>query len=105
MGEHYDRGWWPKCTGVCHLGRFWEKEQTKVVVEVFILDSLYAGCTGRPVPGYPLEQRRDAHNIGIMSYALQVFVSSTCYDLRDLRAAVRNWLEQFRLTPLMSDER
>jgi hypothetical protein len=40
-----------------------------------------------------------------MSYALQVFVSSTCYDLRDLRAAVRNWLEQFRLTPLMSDER
>ncbi len=39
-----------------------------------------------------------------MSYALQVFVSSTCYDLRDLRAAIKTWLKQFGLTPLMSDE-
>jgi hypothetical protein len=39
-----------------------------------------------------------------VSYALQVFVSSTCYDLRDLRAGVRRWLKELGLTPLMSDE-
>jgi hypothetical protein len=39
-----------------------------------------------------------------VSYALQVFVSSTCYNLRDLRAAIRAWLKQLGLTPLMSDE-
>jgi hypothetical protein len=39
-----------------------------------------------------------------MSYALQVFVSSTCHDLRDLRAAIKAWLTQLGLIPLMSDE-
>jgi hypothetical protein len=39
-----------------------------------------------------------------MSYALQVFVSSTCYELRDLRAAIREWLTHLGLTPMMSDE-
>jgi len=39
-----------------------------------------------------------------MSYRLQVFVSSTCYELRDLRAAVKSWLEKLGLTPLLSDE-
>ena len=38
-----------------------------------------------------------------MSYALQVFVSSTCYELRDLRAAARSWLKNLGLTPLMSE--
>ena len=38
-----------------------------------------------------------------MGYALQVFVSSTCYELRDLRAAVRAWLQQLGMAPLMSD--
>jgi hypothetical protein len=39
-----------------------------------------------------------------MSYALPVFVSSTCYELRDLRAAIKAWLVQLGLEPLMSDE-
>ena len=39
-----------------------------------------------------------------MSYALQVFVSSVCYELRDLRAAINEWLTQHGLVPLMSDE-
>ena len=39
-----------------------------------------------------------------MSYALQVFVSSSCYELRDLRAAIKAWLKQLGLSPLMSDE-
>ena len=39
-----------------------------------------------------------------MGYALQVFVSSTCYELRDLRASIKIWLENLGLTPLMSDE-
>src|SRR5262245_46593008 len=44
------------------------------------------------------------YRIDQVSYALQVFVSSTCYNLRDLRAAIRAWLKQLGLTPLMSDE-
>ena len=44
------------------------------------------------------------HRDGQVSYVLQVFVSSTCYELRDLRAAVRAWLKQLGLAPLMSDE-
>jgi uncharacterized protein DUF4062 len=39
-----------------------------------------------------------------MGYALQVFVSSVCYALRDLRAAIKSWLEELGLTPLMSEE-
>lgn len=39
-----------------------------------------------------------------MSLALHVFVSSACHELRDLRAAVRKWLLDLGLTPLMSDE-
>jgi hypothetical protein len=39
-----------------------------------------------------------------MSYPLPVFVSSTCYELRDLRAAIRTWLTGLGLTPMMSDE-
>src|SRR4051812_14886808 len=39
-----------------------------------------------------------------MGYALQVFVSSSCYELRDLRAAVRSWLVNLGMTPLMSNE-
>ncbi len=38
-----------------------------------------------------------------MSYALRVFVSSTCYELRDLRALIRQWLEDHGLSPQMSD--
>jgi|GEM_PF-6274358 len=39
-----------------------------------------------------------------MSYSLQVFVSSACYELRDLRAAVKSWLSHLGLTPMLSDE-
>ena len=39
-----------------------------------------------------------------MSYGLHVFVSSTCYELRDLRAGIRAWLTRLGVTPLMSDE-
>lgn len=39
-----------------------------------------------------------------MSFPLPVFVSSTCYELRDLRAAIRAWLESLGLTPMMSEE-
>ncbi len=39
-----------------------------------------------------------------MGYALHVFVSSTCYELRDLRASVKAWLEGLGLVPLLSDE-
>ena len=39
-----------------------------------------------------------------MSYRLQVFLSSACYELRDLRAAVQSWLTGLGLTPLLSDE-
>ncbi len=40
-----------------------------------------------------------------MSYSLQVFLSSTCYELRDLRAAVHSWLKGLGLNPLLSDEK
>lgn len=39
-----------------------------------------------------------------MSLALQVFISSSCHELRDLRAAVRKWLQNLGLTPVMSDD-
>ena len=39
-----------------------------------------------------------------MGYALQVFVSSTCYELRDLRASIGDWLTQLGMKPVMSDE-
>ena len=39
-----------------------------------------------------------------MGYALQVFVSSTCHELRDLRASIKSWLTSHGLVPLMSDE-
>ena len=39
-----------------------------------------------------------------MSLALQVFVSSACHELRDLRASIRTWLEELGMTPIMSDE-
>lgn len=39
-----------------------------------------------------------------MGYQLQVFVSSTCYELRDLRASIRTWLEDLGLVPMMSNE-
>lgn len=39
-----------------------------------------------------------------MGYALQVFISSTCYDLRDLRASIKRYLEGLGITPLLSDE-
>jgi len=39
-----------------------------------------------------------------VSYQLHVFVSSSCYELRDLRAAVGAWLKQLGITPQMSDE-
>ena len=40
-----------------------------------------------------------------MGYALQVFVSSSCHELRDLRAAIKTWLLELGLTPIMSEER
>jgi hypothetical protein len=40
-----------------------------------------------------------------MSYGLHVFVSSTCYELRDLRAGIKAWLTKLGVTPLMSDDR
>jgi|ERR1700728_1408397 len=39
-----------------------------------------------------------------MSLALQVFVSSACHELRDLRASIRTWLVNLGLTPVLSDE-
>jgi hypothetical protein len=40
-----------------------------------------------------------------MSYPLPVFVSSTCHELRDLRAAIKKWLRELGMTPMMSDDR
>jgi type I restriction enzyme R subunit len=43
------------------LNRFWEKEQTKADVEVFILDSVYASL---PTPPFtPEEKKTVAHNV------------------------------------------
>ena len=39
-----------------------------------------------------------------MSSTLRVFVSSACFELRDLRASIRTWLTGLGLTPVMSDE-
>ncbi|HVY28192.1 MAG TPA: DUF4062 domain-containing protein [Polyangiaceae bacterium] len=39
-----------------------------------------------------------------MGFPLSVFVSSTCHELRDLRAAIKAWLAGLGLTPMMSDE-
>jgi hypothetical protein len=39
-----------------------------------------------------------------MSFPLQIFVSSSCHELRDLRASIRAWLEGLGTTPLLSDE-
>jgi len=39
-----------------------------------------------------------------MGYSLHVFVSSTCYELRDLRAAIKAWLLDVGLTPMLSDD-
>lgn len=39
-----------------------------------------------------------------MSYTLQVFVSSTCYDLRDLRASIKSWLENLGVHAILSEE-
>jgi len=39
-----------------------------------------------------------------MSHHLQVFVSSTCHDLRDLRAVVRDWFKDRKITAHLSDE-
>lgn len=39
-----------------------------------------------------------------MGYPLQVFVSSACYELRDLRASIKGWLHEHGLTPMMSDD-
>jgi len=39
-----------------------------------------------------------------VSHALQVFVSSTCHELRDLRAAIRAWLVDLGMQPVMSDD-
>jgi hypothetical protein len=39
-----------------------------------------------------------------MSFPLQVFVSSSCHELRDLRASIRTWLQELGMTTLLSDE-
>ena len=39
-----------------------------------------------------------------MAFGAHVFVSSSCYELRDLRAALRVWLTERGLIPQMSDE-
>jgi len=36
--------------------------------------------------------------------SLQVFVSSMCYELRDLRASVKNFLEELGIEPMLSNE-
>ena len=36
--------------------------------------------------------------------SLQIFVSSTCYELRDLRAAIRDFLEDRDMEPMLSNE-
>ncbi len=38
-----------------------------------------------------------------MCFAPNVFVSSTCYELRDLRAAVRQWLSDMGFNPILSN--
>jgi hypothetical protein len=38
-----------------------------------------------------------------MGFAPNVFVSSSCYELRDLRAAVRQWLSDMGFNPILSD--
>ena len=38
-----------------------------------------------------------------MGFAPNVFVSSSCYELRDLRAAVRRWLSDMGFNPILSD--
>lgn len=39
-----------------------------------------------------------------MAYSSQIFVSSSCYELRDLRAALKGWLEDRGFSPQMSDD-
>lgn len=39
-----------------------------------------------------------------MANVLQVFVSSMCYELRDLRAAVRDFLENLGMVPQLSND-
>lgn len=41
---------------------------------------------------------------GASVFSLQVFVSSACHELRDLRAAVRTWLVNFGIKPMLSNE-
>jgi hypothetical protein len=36
-------------------------------------------------------------------FPLEVFVSSSCYELRDLRAAIRDWLTARGVVPMMSE--
>lgn len=38
-----------------------------------------------------------------MGFAFNVFVSSSCHELRDLRAAVRQWLSDMGFNPILSD--
>jgi hypothetical protein len=38
-----------------------------------------------------------------MGFAPNVFLSSSCYELRDLRAAVRQWLSEMGFSPILSD--
>src|SRR5271156_4960952 len=38
-----------------------------------------------------------------MGFAPNVFVSSACYELRDLRARVREWLSEMGFNPIISD--
>ena len=39
-----------------------------------------------------------------MGYSLQVFLSSACYELRDLRSAVQSWLKSLGLSPMLSND-
>jgi hypothetical protein len=39
-----------------------------------------------------------------MGFSLNVFLSSSCYELRDLRAAVRDWLIETGFNPILSDD-
>jgi hypothetical protein len=38
-----------------------------------------------------------------MSFAFNVFVSSSCYELRDLRARLREWLSGMGFNPVLSE--
>lgn len=43
--------------------------------------------------------------VKLQPMTLEIFVSSTCYELRDLRAAIKAFLEDLGIAPMLSDDK